>query len=783
MMSEKPRRKRLKEREDDESGVRPAQLAQRAMKLLDVEADRSEGLRLIALAAIRRRATYIALEATEELVGRKDANEGDAVLRAQALIGAGHAREALGSLEGLTSSAASLEAAKAHILLGHMGEAYACATAAIDPAVEWDNKEWAAANWMSAYAAAFLGKQGEPALTGRWRGDAVVDQATPIIALLDYKSPDFRHNSLNLGDWMQSLSAMRHLARLDGVDWSFDDPDLAPLMERLRESWSTNELIACNHRLHLAVVDRDFPMSSAVRFPERDVWVIANGWYASPVFGTTHAWPANANCHPLLLSVHIAKPTDLTPDRLQWLKTNAPVGCRDMSTMRWLQNQGVEAFFSGCMTMTLSLPESGKSDERLSIDPLDETAARGIVLSAEDHDLRRSSFGQAMNQAANRLERIARAASVQTSRLHVALPARAVGTPTEFEPSVPSDRRFDGLIDTDAESFRVIGEQLSAVMAKILPKIADGGDTASISRNIAAVIRESFDIPKPLARQVRSPAVVRVGQPPPEVTVALSFDANFTHQARVVLASIRQHTNVPLRIVLMVRGVSIEEAAAIAAVAKPFDTRIFPMDGRLEGVSIQLGEEIPISTMDRLFLPDLLPGIDKVIYLDCDVLVRGDIVGLASVETGEAGVAARLIRNAHPANIADAMERRARTMSAAEAREFRKWGAENTDLAAPHFNAGVLVLSLDKIRAIGLFKTALTCVERFALHDQDALNLAVGGRTAPIPAEWNANPKQDVNPSPMLVHWAGRTKPWTSAHVRFKAEWQGAFKLGTQPDK
>jgi hypothetical protein len=42
-----------------------------------------------------------------------------------------------------------------------------------------------------------------------------------------------------------------------------------------------------------------------------------------------------------------------TPKVLAFLQKNAPVGCRDTHTLNLMKSQGVDAYFSGCLTLTL----------------------------------------------------------------------------------------------------------------------------------------------------------------------------------------------------------------------------------------------------------------------------------------------------------------------------------------------------------------------------------------------------------------------------------------------
>ena len=422
--------------------------------MLGDEAARSQGLRLTAQAALRQGAVQLALDATDALLRRRDSNTDDLILRARALTGAGQLVETLEFLSDAAPSGAVFAArAIAQILLGMSQEAREAARQALWSG-ELDTPETLRLRWLESYAAALSGKPASPAapsLEARWRGPPPADSTTPVFALLDYKAPDVYRNSTNIGDWMQSLAAMRQLARLDGVEWSFDDPDLAPLMDRLRAGIEPAKRTPAAGNAHLTVIDRDFALSAPPR--RSKLWLIGNGWYAAPVFGETRAWPAAANVEALLVSVHMSQTRDLSPGRLKWLRAQGPVGCRDLATLAWLRNQDVPAYFSGCLTMTLGAKAGVVTGERLLVDaPAD--GGDWTSLTHDDPALRQTGFASAMAQALDLLERYAAADQIRTGRLHCALPSRAVGARVEFVPPRASDRMFNGLIDLDDPSFK-----------------------------------------------------------------------------------------------------------------------------------------------------------------------------------------------------------------------------------------------------------------------------------------------------------------------------------------
>lgn len=124
----------------------------------------------------------------------------------------------------------------------------------------------------------------------------------------------------------------------------------------------------------------------------------------------------------------------------------------------------------------------------------------------------------------------------------------------------------------------------------------------------------------------------------------------------------------------------------------------------------------------RILLPELLPGSDRVLYLDADTLVLDDLAPLAELDLGDAPVAA--VTNV-----------------------FEVWrGTAHTDRLgldrAGYFNSGVLLLNLRELRRSGAMDDLRRVVaergDDLLWPDQDALNLVLGARRLELHPRWNA---------------------------------------------
>ncbi len=155
----------------------------------------------------------------------------------------------------------------------------------------------------------------------------------------------------------------------------------------------------------------------------------------------------------------------------------------------------------------------------------------------------------------------------------------------------------------------------------------------------------------------------------------------------------------------------------------------------------------------RLLIPELIDS-DKVLYLDCDVLVRGDISGLFSIDfEGE-------------------------FLGAVENPFFgraEKLGMRKSD---GYFNSGVMLINTrewkrNKIKdlVIGLVRDKADVLE---MPDQDALNLVFSGSWLKLDSKYNAQMAMFAGSKsllgsnyfnsgildPVIVHFSASNKQW-----------------------
>ena len=130
---------------------------------------------------------------------------------------------------------------------------------------------------------------------------------------------------------------------------------------------------------------------------------------------------------------------------------------------------------------------------------------------------------------------------------------------------------------------------------------------------------------------------------------------------------------------------------------------------------------ISLATYYRLFIADLLPqDVDKVLYLDCDILVRKSLVELWNTPLDDFALGAVYQINS-------------------EANE--RCYALGISVMYGYFNAGVLLINLQYWRQHNCSAKFLLFIkqqfERIFYHDQDILNAVLFDKTKRLSCKWN----------------------------------------------
>ena len=184
------------------------------------------------------------------------------------------------------------------------------------------------------------------------------------------------------------------------------------------------------------------------------------------------------------------------------------------------------------------------------------------------------------------------------------------------------------------------------------------------------------------------------------------------------------------------------------------------------------------ATYFRIWIAHVLPAsVDRVVYLDVDTITRHDLEPLFSIDLGGRTVAA--VQSVH-------------FPFAATRGAVNAWRELGLEAGAPYFNAGVMLIDLDRWRSEHVEERALDHLRSGRLGgggDQEALNVALSGRWRSVPPIWNQQtpmladdhgahliyPTSELEAArtdPAIVHYQTRPKPW---HRGCAHPWRGEW--------
>lgn len=164
------------------------------------------------------------------------------------------------------------------------------------------------------------------------------------------------------------------------------------------------------------------------------------------------------------------------------------------------------------------------------------------------------------------------------------------------------------------------------------------------------------------------------------------------------------------------------------------------------------------TTYFRLFIPDLYPQYDKVLYLDSDIVILSDIAELYNTDMEDNLVAAA------PDDVIQTIE------------VFQEYAEKVVGVADYHnyFNAGILLMNLDAMRKMNFqekFLYLLGTVKFSVAQDQDYLNRLCKGRVKILENTWDRMPigGDTVERDKLhIIHYNLAFKPWHFEDILYK---------------
>lgn len=241
------------------------------------------------------------------------------------------------------------------------------------------------------------------------------------------------------------------------------------------------------------------------------------------------------------------------------------------------------------------------------------------------------------------------------------------------------------------------------------------------------------------------------------INICLTFDDNYAPHAGALVASVLQnfrgeetlnffvvHAQLSQKNIELLTGMATSEKSCI---------KFFKVDtDELKKYGISKNGRFLQEVFFRLKLSSYLKDLEKVIFLDSDLIVFDNIQKLWQTDIENFALAA-----------------------AADVTNFDHL----KDITGPHtyFNAGVLVFNLKKWREDNieqkLFDFFVKNQERIIWNDQDLLNAVLFSEVRYLDPRWNfqynvENDECFTNQKVSLVHFITRYKPWNTFHRHYR---------------
>lgn len=253
------------------------------------------------------------------------------------------------------------------------------------------------------------------------------------------------------------------------------------------------------------------------------------------------------------------------------------------------------------------------------------------------------------------------------------------------------------------------------------------------------------------------------------IYIVYSTDDNYAQHCCVSMASIilNSDENSYFNFIILDGGITDKNKDKILQLKniKNCDIIFYDM-AEFDFSSYKAREYISEATYYRLLLPKLLPNnINKIIYLDCDIIVETNMKKVWNIDIEDYSVLAA---------------------------DDECGVSQCRRLALPiknrYFNAGVLVLNLKKLRQFDFYHECIKSYKNnediITLQDQDILNIVLNKKCKFIDLNWNTNSriylgnnlkgyniplfecsysKEDANNAkynPYIIHYTDVVKPW-----------------------
>ncbi|MCR4735672.1 MAG: glycosyltransferase family 8 protein [Treponema sp.] len=162
-------------------------------------------------------------------------------------------------------------------------------------------------------------------------------------------------------------------------------------------------------------------------------------------------------------------------------------------------------------------------------------------------------------------------------------------------------------------------------------------------------------------------------------------------------------------------------------------------------------------TYYRIFIANLFPQYEKVLYLDCDITVLGDISELYNTQI-------------HGYYVAAAIEEVMQTFEVFGNYVEQADGINRKD----YFNAGILLINCRRWRNKLIAERFVSLLNRYTfrvVQDEDYLNVLCKNNVKKLPLDWNKTSYKNEafdDKNLKIIHWKINWRPWKYKDVLYE---------------
>lgn len=260
------------------------------------------------------------------------------------------------------------------------------------------------------------------------------------------------------------------------------------------------------------------------------------------------------------------------------------------------------------------------------------------------------------------------------------------------------------------------------------------------------------------------------------MTAVIVTDDNYAQHLGVTLTSLFENkkSNQLLKTYLISNGLKPENHKKLKRIFEKYQSECIFLDiDAKKFAHLSVKNHMSHAAYYKISIPELIPE-DKVIFLDCDLVIEEDISNLWNIDISDFYLAA------------------------VENPEFDRYDQLGIPEGSRTFNSGVMLLNLKTWRENNISEKVMEFLlsnsHKTALHDQDGFNSVLYDKWLPIAPKWNQQTKffsmkldessfiqeewEEAIKNPAIIHYTTSSKPWQYTNIHpFKEEYYSYLKL------